>query len=43
MMGWGLFSFLLSGAIISVKEWDDGVDFLLGAVMLEGLFGGVFP
>lgn len=42
-MAFGLFSFHLSGVIVSVKEWDDGVDFLLGVVMPVGLFVGVFP
>lgn len=42
VMGLGLFSFLLSGVIISVKEWNDGAGFLLGAVMLEGWFVGFF-
>lgn len=43
MMGFGLFSFLLSGLTVSVKEWNGGVGFLLGVVMLEGLFMGFFP
>lgn len=41
--GLGLFSFLLSGVILSAKEWNDGVDSLLGAVMQQGLFVGFFP